>query len=123
MIFGVVNGLLEILYKNKYSFENEPGSYFGYLIVMFIVFCVIIIILFYIFRFIKEFLEEYIGTALSASISISIIIEGLGSIFKVVTLEIFSIIAEFVALTIMFFIIYLIVSNFIPDEPEPRRGR
>ena len=122
IIFNVVKSLLDIFLKNEYVFENEPGSYIGYLIVMFIVFCIIIYILFRIFRFITENLEEYIGTGLSASLSISFLIEVLGWIFNVVTFG-FSIIAEFVTLTVMFFIIYLILRKFFSGEPEPRRRR
>ena len=122
VIFDVINSLLNIFLINKYIFENEPGSYIGYLIVSFIGFCIIIYFLFRVFVFVKEILEEHVGTGLSASLSIAFLIEVLGLIYNVVTFEIFSIIAEIVTLAVMFYIIS-ILPNLFSGESEPRRRR
>ena len=123
VISGVFIGLLKIVIDNRYSYENETVSYIGYGIVMLLILLGIIFMLSQIFIFLQRFLEESVGTCLSASLSIALIIEGLGLIFKVVNLNIFSIIAEFVAFTFIFFIIFLIVFNYTSDEQVPRRGR
>ncbi|HEY9247114.1 MAG TPA: hypothetical protein VIO11_09735 [Candidatus Methanoperedens sp.] len=107
IVIGIITKLIRTITSNPYSFETQFGSAMGYFIVMTALVIGILIILGVIFLFLREKLNGFTGMPiLSTSFSVSIMLEFLGYFSGVVTMEFFSIIAEIVGFTIIFFVVF-----------------